>query len=365
MRLGVVLPLLLALLLAAPAYAQEWNAYTSCDDTGFSRNETNELQRYGLCASTDLEQLHQAFNAPSLRDLAGAGGQAVRLIVLDDYRRPVVVAEASRPRGERALAIARGLGDPGRRAPDVMQGVLDPFVWTAVAAGARAQRRARGVAPPPPPLDDDEIMIICMHGWTTILETYGFGAPRTLTRNSCDADNATHEFSWTLGQLVFAAFPDCAVISPENHRNTMTRLAWCLAFSGEIAPAVGAENVAQLFYDNNFTSERVRFLLADDFSLTLPDEPSLPGAAPALERWRTFVAGGAYETGFNGGVGAEDERGQQTAELHLLLFDDSWAAWERSARFAEVTQTWRRDDDGIWLLASMQVGPFEVFRFPD
>lgn len=329
------------------------------------RSDRDNLQRDGLCTSAELDELHRDFSAPLLSEIAGARGQAVRIIFINGHDMPVVVVDAVRRRGEGARVTVRGLGDPGRRSESVMQGELDAWAWAAVASGAREQTGAMAVALPPPRVNEDGEGIVCLHGWTTIIETYGFGAARTLIRNACGGSNATHDYAWSVGRLAFAALRDCAWIDPEFHRNIMQRLSWCLGFSGRVNIAASAESVAHRFYEENFTSERVRFLLANDFTLTLPGETPVTGSAAALERWRAFVAAGDYETGFDGATGSEGDDYMQTAQLRLLLFDDTRADWQHSSRFAEVTQTWRQGEDRHWFLTSMEVGPFQVFRFPD
>jgi hypothetical protein len=286
----------------------------------------------------------------------------------------VVIAEAVRRVGAAsALAIARGLGDGDRRSPQAMQAELERDAWDAITRRASEQAHARAVPPLPAwrtrePAsqgdDDEEAMIVCIHGWSVMIETFGFGQPRVIHRNSCDErSEETFDFGWRTMRYVFAAFPDCDWLDPQFFRNDAARLSFCFALSGEVAIAAAATNAIQPFMYDRLASERLRNLLTDDFTITLHGEPAVAGADAAFARWRAYVGAGDYEMGFDVASGAEDNEWRESAQLTLLLFDDAWPNRDET-RYAEVMQSWRREED-VWSLQSMQVGPWRTIAFED
>jgi len=374
MRLRVfVLTISVLACAAAQAQEQEWNLYASCRDAGFSEREREDLEEDGKCDPSGLAVIHAAFAAPPLAELAGARGQAVRVTVTDGYGNITVMAEVVRRAGADApIAIARGRGDPGRRPPEVMEAELDGDAWTAIAQRVRDQAHARAV---PPWIDwssrrrrmqegEEEAITICLHGWGVMIETQGFGRSRVIERNSCDEDSDdVFDLGWRTTRYVFGAFGECAFLDEQFYRNDAARLSFCLGLSGEIAVAASATNAIRPFMYERFAAERLRYVLAEDFSLTLDGEPAVTGADAAFTRWRNFVATGDFETYFDTASGAEDDRGRQSAQLNLLLIDDAWPE-ENQTRFAEIVQNWRREDE-VWLMQSAQVGPWQVVTFAD
>jgi len=368
MRLGVAV-FAVSLLCCAAAHAQEWNLYSPCRDAGFSERERQALEEDGKCDPGALADIYHAFAAPPLAELAGERGRGVRVTVIDDYGRLVVVADAVRRAGaSNAIAIARGLGDSDRRPPSMMEAELENDAWEGIVRRARSQARARAV---PPLIDwaarraqeaDEEVITICLHGWSVMIETFGFGRPRVIERNACDENSDDIvDFGWRTMRYVFDTFDECAFVDRQFYRNEARRLSFCLALTGEIAVAASASNAVQPFMYDQFASQRLFYILAEDFSLTLDGEGAVIGADAAFARWRSFSDSGDYELSFDTGSGAEDDGGRQTAQLNLLLFDNAWPE-EDQARFAEIVSIWRREDQ-IWLLQSAQVGPWQTFTF--
>jgi len=372
MRLGIV-AFLLALQFAGPAAAQEWNLFSPCRDAGLSGHEIRIREAFDQCDPEELRKLHAQFASPPLDQLAGAGGRAIRVTVTDGYGHRVVAVEAVRRVGDgSARAIARGQGDGEHRARLVMEAELDGDGWDAVARRAVDRADVPALLPipawrDPATIPDDEEQIICLHGWSVTIETFGFGPPRVLARNSCDRseDIETYELGWRVVRHVFAAFPACAWLDRQYYRNDAARLAFCLSLSGEAHVAASATNAARPFLEEIFVSDRVRFVLADDFTLTLPGEAPVSGLDAALARWRDYVAAGEYSMGFDVASGAIGDQWEESANVSLLLFDDAWRDWEHSARIAEVTQIWRRDEAGFWLLAAMSLGSMRVVQLPE
>lgn len=367
-----IVAILLTLQFVGPAAAQEWNLFSPCRDVGFSAHEIRVREAFDQCDPQALRKLHAQFASPPLEQLAGAGGQAVRVTVTDGYGNRVVAVEAvRRERDGPSRAIARGQGDGTRRAHEVMEAALDLDAWDAIARRALDRANAPALLPLPvwrdPATIPDDEGVICLHGWSVVIETFGFGSPRVLARNSCDRseDVETYELGWRVVQHVFAAFPACGWLDRQYYRNDADRLGFCLGLSGEAHVAASATNAARPYVDGTFVSDRLRLVLADDFTLTLPGEAAVSGADAAFARWRAYVAAGDYSMGFDVASGAIGDRWEERAIVEMLLFDETWRDWERSARIAEVTQTWRRDEDGFWLLTAMTIGPMHVVQLPE
>lgn len=359
------------LILTSLASAQEWNLFSPCRDVGLSPREIQIREAFDQCNPAELLSLHAQFGAPPIRDLAGPAGRAVRVTVTDGYGKRVVLietvlrADATTPR-----VIVRGKGDGDRRAREVMEADLDPDGWESIARRATERAIAPALLPVPewrdPATHPEEAQVICLHGWSVVIETFGFGQPRVLARNSCDRadDVKTYELGWRVVRHAFAAFPACSWLDRQFYRNDASRLEFCLGLSGEAHVAASATNAARPFVFDVFVNDRLRYLLADDFTLTLPGEVSVTGAELALARWRAFVAAGDYDMSFDVARGAIGDRWEESARITLILFDDAWRRPDES-RFSEVVQTWLLDDNQMWLLTSMEVGPFQRIRIQD
>src|SRR5262247_1334837 len=192
MRAGIT-AFLLMLLACAPAHADDWNLFSPCADAGFSELDRQDLQETGRCNPLQLARMHQAFAAPPIAEIAGGGGQAVRVTVTDGMGGLLIVAEAVRRAGASSARVtARGRG--GRTTPH-MEAELERDAWEAIARRTLEQAHASAFTPPPAPRDpaappaDDGDTPICFHGWGVTIETFGFGRSRVMERNACDDRN--------------------------------------------------------------------------------------------------------------------------------------------------------------------------------
>jgi hypothetical protein len=368
----IVLIAMAVLLCSAEARAQVWNLYSPCEEAGVDPGALSGRWRDDACEPSKLDELHEPFAAPPIADLAGAGGQAVRVTITNGYDREIVVAEVVRRAGEaQPRAIARGRGDGDRWPPGFMQADLDEDAWDALArradslANAPALLPDRNYAGASRSEEDDEPILLCIHGWSLTVETAGFGQPRVLARNSCDFEDENEDEVWDLGwrtmQVALAALDGCAGIDPAFHRNDAERLSFCLLLSGDVAVAASASNAIMPFLFDEFANPRLRYLLADDFMLTLREERAIVGAEAGFARWREYIATGAFDLYFNAAVGAA--RSGQSADIELHLVDDAASTW-RETRYAEVRQRWRRDGD-FWVMEAMSVGAWQTLVYPE
>lgn len=204
-----------------------------------------------------------------------------------------------------------------------------------------------------------------MHGWSVIIETFGFGHSRVIKRNACDEaeeSEAIFDHGWRTMRYVFEAIPGCDWLDQQFFRNDAARLRFCLGLSGDVAIAASATNAIHPFVGEDFASSRLRHILSDDFALALDGETTVAGADQAFARWTALAASGDYELLFDTASGNEGDRGHQSARLNMLLVDDAWP--EGETRFAEIVQIWRRENE-LWLLQSAQVGPWQSVRWAD
>ncbi|MCX7359131.1 MAG: hypothetical protein NT015_13435 [Alphaproteobacteria bacterium] len=357
---------------AVPDARAEWNVFAPCRDAGFSEAELRYLHAADLCDPRILAERHRSFSAGSIATVAGEGGQVVRVTVTDGYGNlTVMVEEVRRAGSSQAIVIARGLGDGGRRPPEVMQASLESDAWDAIARRASEHAHSRALAPLPAwrdpasrSADNEEVTSICVDGWSVMIETFGFGESRVMSRNACDdSADQVFDFGWRTMRYAFAAFNECGFLDQQFFSNDASRLAFCFGLSGEVNIAASAANAVQPYLYDALASERLRHVLADDVVLTLNGEATVAGADAAFARWRSFVAAGEYEMRFDTAIGAEDNEWRESAQLTLLLVDDAWPN-EHQARFAEVVQSWRRIDS-VWLLQSTQVGPWQTITVTD
>jgi hypothetical protein len=180
---------------AAPAQAGEWNLFTPCRAVELSAQQERDYARWRYCEPNALSELHRAFDAPPLSDVAGPG-RAVRVSAVDGEGNRIVAIDAVQ-RGGRTFAIVRGESERRRRR--TMRKALPGNAWNYIAAGAARLEDTRAVAP---------IYDACQRGLDVFVEIHGFGEARTLRGKVCDG-GATFVYGRTVADLVFAASPNC------------------------------------------------------------------------------------------------------------------------------------------------------------
>lgn len=368
----MLVALAIALCASADAAADVWNLYSPCEEAGVDPQALSWRWRDEACDPTKLDELHALFAAPALAELAGPGGQAVRVTITNGYDREIVVAEAVRRAGDaEARAIARGPGDADRQPHELMQAVLDADAWDALAQRAAGQASAMALLPEPShghdvgTNPDDEPILVCSHGWSVTAETYGFGQPRVLARDTCDfeGEDEVWELGWRTMQAVFAGLDGCIRLDARFFRNDADRLAFCLGLSGDVAVAASASNAVMPFLYDDLADPGMRYVLGENFALTLLGEQPIVGADAAFARWREYVAAGDFLLYFDTALGVEGSGSLQSAEMQVLLVDEAISN-ARQTRYAEVTQTWRRDG-GFWVMETMSIGPWQTLVYPD
>jgi hypothetical protein len=201
MRLAVLVASLAALI-ATPASAAQWNAYTPCDQLELAAWQKEEYRIWGYCEPDRLTAFHRMVGAPALARVARSG-RAVRVIAIEGrlYARPphyrLVVIDVVE-RGDRGAAAVRGQGRPGDH--PFMHTRVSPADWSYIAEGAARLANLRAVSP----TSDD-----CIHAMEIIVETHGFGEPRTLVRDWCSADGETFAYGHRILEQVLETAREC------------------------------------------------------------------------------------------------------------------------------------------------------------
>jgi hypothetical protein len=206
-----------AALLAAPTDVRAQDISAECREGWLASDDW-----FGrFCRPDYLARFHRIVGAPRLSSVAGEQ-RAVRVIGVDGhlYGRDAayhLIAIDVVQQGDRAVAIVRGQGD--RWNNPIMRTWLSETDWAYIAENAARLAGHRAIVPWEP----EEI---CLHPMEIILETHGFGEPRTLFRDLCSADNSVFGYGYAILERVLAASRRCRRIDEEQW--VLNRLRSCV-----------------------------------------------------------------------------------------------------------------------------------------
>lgn len=206
-----VLLFLLSFVFAAPAMAQEWNAFTQCEGEGPAHVFRD------VCSPAYLRRIQHAFGVPSLAQVAG-DHRAVRVVVIegreygDGVSQFTILIDAIERGGDVHL-IVRAVPSHTRRL--YQRARVTREQWNEVAALAASLETAPGVAP----WRDD----LWLHPAEFVVQTQGFGASRTLYTTMAEGGPAQVMVALLVAHAT-AALPRCdAQESPWRLRDCLQR----------------------------------------------------------------------------------------------------------------------------------------------
>jgi hypothetical protein len=196
--------LVIALGLTAKVGAEEVD-HAPCDDVGLSGLDAE------WCDPSDVEGYQQDFELQPIDRLSSRNGRAIRVTITGAYDAPMIVIDAWRDGSRRPrLRVHRPTGVDGGK----MEAALSSSEWSAISRAAEEVSRLPSLHSDPSPDVEDEI-VLC-HGGMKIIETRGYGGPRTLLRFACRPPEAATDFVSRLVDVAVATFPRCrATAAPE------------------------------------------------------------------------------------------------------------------------------------------------------
>jgi hypothetical protein len=217
MRLIAIL-VAFAALLAAPTDARAQDISAECEEAGFTPDDW-----YGrFCRPDYPAKFRRMVSALPLSSIARhhRARRAVRVIAIDghlyqgDYPYHLIAIDVIE-QGDGAVAIVRGQGD--RWNNPVVRTRLAETDWAYVAENADRLTGRPAVVP---------WQDLCFHPMEIILETHGFGEPRTLFRDFCSQDNFVYAYGYSILKRVLAASRRCRRTDEEEW--VLNRLRSCV-----------------------------------------------------------------------------------------------------------------------------------------
>lgn len=307
------------------------------------------LDEYGrdLCDPAVRSGIRERFGLEPAETLAREGVEGVRVFMVDGYSNDMPVMSVLRRGKQPPVLEVRVKGDE----PKVM--TAEPSLWTQEVASSLGRLVRESPSRTAPPREaakpgGKELPVICLHAWTTVVESLKDGKVEARFRRAC-GDEPIFDGAYTLATQALTAFPACQMLDPKQYRNDSARLVGCAALAGAV-PQYAAEVRNRLgspafSFSPQASRADVEALLAKDAVLEWPDQPALQGQTEIAAFWKASKIINPHIAM----VEADQSRVVATGQVRRRVGEE--------AQIARFTQEWVRENH-LWRIRRWTVEPF-------